>query len=59
MPRRGDDTRRSLIRAAKELYHQQGYHRTTLADVANAANIPLGSVYYHFHTKEALVEAVI
>ncbi len=59
MPRSGDDTRRGLIQAAKELYHRQGYHRTTLADVANAAGIPLGSVYYHFRTKEALVEAVI
>jgi TetR/AcrR family transcriptional regulator, transcriptional repressor for nem operon len=33
--------------------------RTTLADIAQAAEVPLGNVYYHFRTKEALVEAVI
>lgn len=32
---------------------------TTLADIAQQAQVPLGNVYYHFRTKEALVEAVI
>ncbi len=59
MPRSGDDTRNGLITAAKQLYHHQGYHRTTLADVAAASEIPLGSVYYHFRTKDALAQAVI
>ncbi len=32
---------------------------TPLADIAQQAQVPLGNVYYHFRTKEALVEAVI
>jgi AcrR family transcriptional regulator len=48
-----------LVRAAQTLFHQQGVHRTTLADVALAAEVPLGNVYYHFRTKDALVSAVI
>lgn len=59
MSRSGDHTRSGLVAAAKHLYHRQGYHRTTLADVAAASEVPLGSVYYHFRTKEALGLAVI
>ena len=48
-----------LIEAAKSMFYQQGVTRTTLADVAHQAQVPLGNIYYHFRTKEALVEAVI
>ncbi|HLW03019.1 MAG TPA: TetR family transcriptional regulator [Ktedonobacterales bacterium] len=48
-----------LIEAAKTLFAQHGVARTTLADIAQAAEVPLGNVYYHFRTKESLVEAVI
>ena len=57
MPR--EDTRERLLAAAKEVIHRQGYAQTTLADIATAANIPLGNVYYHFHTKDSIAEAVI
>jgi AcrR family transcriptional regulator len=53
------EKRSGLVRAAKSLLHQQGFHQTTLADVAGAAGVPLGNVYYYFKTKEALAEAVI
>ena len=42
-----------LIEAAKEKFYQQGVARTTLADIAQQAQVPLGNVYYHFRTKEA------
>jgi AcrR family transcriptional regulator len=48
-----------LIEAAKARFYQQGVARTTLADIAQQAQVPLGMVYYHFRTKEALVEAVV
>ncbi len=48
-----------LIDAAKALIHKQGFHLTTLADIAQEANVPLGNVYYYFKTKEAIAEAVI
>ncbi|HZU96577.1 MAG TPA: TetR/AcrR family transcriptional regulator [Planctomycetota bacterium] len=53
------DTRQRLVDAAAELAHQQGFHRTTLADVAQRSGVPLGNVYYYFKTKEALGEALI
>jgi TetR/AcrR family transcriptional regulator, transcriptional repressor for nem operon len=48
-----------LIEAAKIRFYQQGVTGTTLADIAQQAEVPLGNIYYHFRTKEALVEAVI
>src|ERR1700722_14066928 len=53
------DKRAELVRAAKQLLHEHGFQRTTLADVAGVARVPLGNVYYYFRTKEALAEAVI
>ena len=53
------EKRSELVRAAQSLLHEQGFHRTTLADVAGAAGVPLGNGYYYFKTKEALAEAVI
>ena len=51
--------RQRLIAAAIELLHQQGIERTTLADIAKAADVPVGNVYYYFKTKEELIAAVI
>jgi AcrR family transcriptional regulator len=48
-----------LAEAALELFYRQGVARTSLADIAGAAGVPTGNVYYHFRSKEALVEAVI
>jgi TetR/AcrR family transcriptional repressor of nem operon len=53
------DKRAELVAAATGLLHEQGFHRTTLAHVADRASVPLGNVYYYFKTKEALAEAVI
>ena len=58
MPRK-TDKRVRLIEAAKVLMHKQGFNLTTLADIAQEADVPLGNVYYYFKTKEAIGEAVI
>jgi TetR/AcrR family transcriptional regulator, transcriptional repressor for nem operon len=39
--------------------YEHGVEKTTLADIAAAADVPLGNVYYYFKTKDALVSAVI
>ena len=45
--------------AACRVLHEQGVERTTLADIAQAADVPVGNVYYYFKTKDQLVEAAI
>jgi AcrR family transcriptional regulator len=58
MPRTSDKRER-LISAADVLIHRQGFHKTTLADIARESKVPLGNVYYYFKTKEEICDAVI
>lgn len=59
MPRTSSNKRGRLLDAARSLIHQQGYNQTTLADIAEAAGVPVGNVYYYFKTKDELATAVI
>ncbi len=45
--------------AAAQVVHQQGAERTTIADIARAADVPVGNVYYYFKTKDELVAAAL
>jgi AcrR family transcriptional regulator len=51
--------RERLIRTATRLLYRQGFAKTSLADIAQAAEVPLGNVYYYFKTKSELAEAVV
>ncbi len=53
------DKRARLVAGARRVFHQQGVEKTTIADIATAADVPLGNVYYYFKTKDELVAAVI
>jgi AcrR family transcriptional regulator len=55
--RRGKRDR--LIAAARAVMYVNGVNGTSLADIAAAADVPLGNVYYYFRTKDDLVQAVI
>jgi AcrR family transcriptional regulator len=58
MPRR-QDKREQLVDGASELIYRRGIARTTLADVAQAADMQVGNLYYYFKTKDAIVGAVV
>ncbi|GIN00020.1 TetR family transcriptional regulator [Planomonospora venezuelensis] len=45
--------------AAARVVHRQGADRTTIADIARAADVPVGNVYYYFKTKDELVAAAL
>ena len=48
-----------LVNAATQLIYRQGIETTTLADIATAAEVPLGNVYYYFKTKDEIIDAVV
>jgi TetR/AcrR family transcriptional regulator, transcriptional repressor for nem operon len=48
-----------LVDAAAQMFYEQGVERTTIADIATAADVPLGNVYYYFKTKDDIVDAVV
>jgi AcrR family transcriptional regulator len=47
------------VAAASELIYRRGVARTTLADIAQAADVPVGNVYYYFKTKDDIIGAVV
>ena len=53
------DKRTRLIETAMKLAYKHGFRETSLADIAEAAHVPVGNVYYYFKTKEELAEAVV
>jgi AcrR family transcriptional regulator len=51
--------RERLVASARQLIHQQGVEKTTIADIATSADVPVGNVYYYFKTKDEIVRAAI
>lgn len=52
-------TRDQIIEAADQLFYRQGYEHTSFSDIASAVQISRGNFYYHFKTKDEILDAVI
>src|ERR1700738_3001282 len=59
MAKAQEDKRARLIETAMKLAYKHGFRETSLADIAEAAHVPVGNVYYYFKSKEELAEAVV
>ena len=55
---RADNRLPLLLDEAARLFGVQGFHGTSIRDIARAVDMLPGSLYYHFATKEALLTAV-
>jgi AcrR family transcriptional regulator len=58
-PAGGPDTREAVLAAARELFAERGYERTTIRAVAAAAGVDPALVHHHFGTKERLLAEAI
>lgn len=52
-------TREQIVTTADRLFYENGYERTSFADIAAAVNISRGNFYYYFKTKDEILTAVI
>lgn len=52
-------TRQSIIESAARIFRRDGYSGARLSDIAAEIGMKAGSLYYHFESREALVEAVL
>jgi TetR/AcrR family transcriptional regulator, repressor for uid operon len=50
--------RRLIIAAAAACFVKQGFHQTSIRDIANRAGISLGNLYNHFKSKSALIAEI-
>lgn len=51
--------RETILAAAKRVFSQHGYAATTVADVARAARLSYGTIYWYFESKEELFDALM
>jgi len=55
---RDQDRRKTILRAAVEVFARKGYHGCRIADVAREADVAYGLVYHYFRNKEELLQLV-
>ncbi|MCE7861481.1 MAG: TetR/AcrR family transcriptional regulator, partial [Chloroflexi bacterium CFX2] len=58
-PTKGEVTRLAIEDAAVELFIEQGYHATSMRQIADRAGLALGGIYNHFASKEEIFEAIV
>lgn len=54
----GSDARAAMLEAAEQLFAARGLHDVTMTDVAEAAGFARATVFNHFGSKHALVDAM-
>ena len=52
------ETRARILDAAEQVFHERGVSQTSLADVAKAAEVTRGAIYWHFKNKSDLFDAM-
>ena len=58
-PTKGETTRLAIEDAAMELFLTQGYHATSMRQIAERAELALGGIYNHFSSKEKIFAGII
>lgn len=61
MPRKltkGELTRERILLVAKERFYKNGYNTTTIQEIATISDTTLGSMTYHFPTKDTFINAI-
>jgi AcrR family transcriptional regulator len=56
---KGEVTRLAIEDAALELFMEQGYHATSMRQIADRADLALGGIYNHFSSKEDIFAGIV
>jgi AcrR family transcriptional regulator len=54
-----DARQAAILDAARDLFSRQGYHKTTVPEIARAAGASVGLIYYHFNSKADILVAIV
>jgi TetR/AcrR family acrAB operon transcriptional repressor len=54
-----EETRHQLLEAAQRVFAEKGVSRTSLQDIAQAAGVTRGAIYWHFKNKAELFNAMM
>ena len=58
-PTKGETTRLAIEDAAMELFIKNGYHATSMRQIAEHAGLALGGIYNHFSSKDEIFEGIV
>src|SRR6267143_2165666 len=53
------DTKQRILDSAERLFAANGFEGTSLRNIIADAKVNLAAIHYHYHSKEALLEAVV
>lgn len=56
--KKADRTRRHILETAARLFRYEGYYATTMREIGRAAQLEAASIYYHFQSKEQILDEV-
>ena len=54
-----EERKAEMVAAASKLFAQQGFVRTSVAEIVTAVDVAKGLFYYYFTTKDDMVKAVV
>jgi AcrR family transcriptional regulator len=57
--RKGELSKNAILQAAYDLFANNGYHGTSMRQIASKADIALGGLYNHYQSKEQVFQAVL
>ena len=57
--KKGEVTRLAIEDAAIDLFMEQGYHATSMRQIAERVGLALGGIYNHFASKDEIFQAII
>ncbi len=55
----GIETRGLILKCARELFLEKGFHATSYDDICSTAHINRGTIYYHFKSKDKLRSEIL
>ena len=53
------NTKQEILKASLELFSVQGFEATSISQIANAVGIRKASLYSHFDSKQAILDAIV
>ncbi len=53
-----EETLLDILRVSEELFHEQGYEKTTIQNIAERCGLSKGALYHHFKSKEEVLERI-
>jgi len=56
--KKGTQTKQNIINTAKILFYENGYNKTGIQDIADRANVKLGTITYYYKKKDEMISDI-